>query len=162
MDKIIATVFLVIGAVTGSLMLISGLLPSISQSADSLRETHISVAKQINSDITIILAVQDPDNSDSLIVWVKNVGGTTIENIENTDLFVRTPQGMQFLSYGTDSADNTWSYCMEGTSQCSSSPSWKPSVTMKATITMNGLVSGHYNILLVLPIGVQDHKDFIL
>ena len=160
MDKIIATVFLVVGAVIGSLMLISGLLPSIGQSVDSLRETHITVAEQINSDINIILAVQDPDNSDSLIVWVKNVGGTTIENIENTDMFLTTPQGVQFLSYGTDSADNTWSYCLEGPTQCSSSPSWKPSVTMKATITMNGLVSGDYNILLVLPVGIQDHKDF--
>ena len=160
MDKIIATVFLVIGTVIGSLLLIDGLLPSIGHSVDSLREAQSATAERIKSDIDILLVVQDPQKSDSLIVWVKNVGSTTIGRLQYTDLFLSNPQGAELLSYSTDSTANTWSYCLESQTGCSFGTVWKPTVTMKATVTLTSLVPGNYNILLVLPIGVQSQKDF--
>ena len=160
MDKIIATVFLVIGTVIGSLLLIDGLLPSIGHSVDSLREAQSATEERIKSDIDILLVVQDPQKSDSLIVWVKNVGSTTIGSIQYTDLFLSNSQGAELLSYSTDSTANTWSYCLESQSGCSFDTVWKPTVTMKATVTMTSLIPGDYNILLVLPLGVQSQKDF--
>ena len=160
MDKIIATVFLVIGTVIGSLLLIDGLLPSIGHSVNALREAQSATAERIKSDIDILLVVQDPQKSDSLIVWVKNVGSTTIGSLQYTNLFLSNPQGAELLSYSTDSTANTWSYCLESQVGCSFDTVWKPTVTMKATVTMASLVPGNYNILLILPIGVQSQKDF--
>ena len=162
MDKIIATVFLIIGTVTGSVLLTNSVLPAIAHTADSLREAQYDTAERIRTSIDILIVEQDPDDSDSLIFWVKNVGSTRIGNIQDSDLFVDTPQGTELLSYGTASLPSTWSYCLESQPDCLFGTVWKPAVTMKVTITMANLVPGNYTALLVLPLGVQAQMDFIV
>ena len=162
MDKIIATVFLIIGTVAGSVLLINSVLPTIVHTADSLRETQRDTAERIRTSIDILVVEQAPDDGDSLILWVKNVGSTRIENIQDSDLFVDTPVGTELLSHGTAYLPMTWNYCLESQAGCLLGTVWKPAVTMKVMITMANLVPGNYTALLVLPLGVQAQKNFIV
>jgi len=64
MDKIIATVFLIIGTVTGSVLLTNSVLPSIVHTADSLREAQYDTAERIRTSIDILIVEQDPDDNE--------------------------------------------------------------------------------------------------
>ena len=160
MDKIIATVFLTIATVIGALILIGGVLPSISHSANGMKLAQLATVQRINSDVQILLAVENPQENDSLFIWLKNVGVVDLESVQNMDLFLTTPGGVRKLSYSSITVPETWNYCVEKENTCVFDEIWRPEATIKATINVSDLGPGSYSVLVVLPIGTQARKTF--
>ncbi len=153
MDKVIVTVLLIIGGVVAAFAILNGTMPAIERSSSAINTATNQVNDQIKSQIEII---NTSTNGTAVEVWVKNVGSSVINTIQNCDVFLTSGNNVERLTYSDGSAAAPyWNYSLMG-----NSPDWGPSVTSEIVLHLETLSSGPHQVKIVIPNGISDQSTF--
>ncbi len=168
MDKALSTILLVIAGLVSALLAINAIYPATTQTSGAISSVSTRMGDLMKSQIEIIHAVGELDgdgvwqdtNSDGefdVFVWVKNVGSTTIVDVESSDLFLGTETNWSRITHYdlSGSVLPSWDYQIEGGGD------WGQADTMMIEVSYeNPLSTGDYSIKLIIPNGVSDEYDF--
>ena len=168
MDKIIATVLLIVGSVVASILVINSVYPAIVRGSNSLARVSAKVEARIESQVKVVYATAELDkgavwqdvDSDLLFdvnVWLKNVGSARILGIQDTDVFFGTDGDFVRVPHTTDAGGQypQWTYTIENGTD------WINSVTVRFDIHYNATQSSdEYTVKLVVPTGAYDEHCF--
>ena len=154
MDKTIITAFLIIAGMLSVIMLFNAIYPAVAQSSDAMLGMERRLDERFKSQIEIVHAVPDGDVTKTALVWVKNVGSTTIQGLDRCDVFFGPEGDYAIVPYDTGIAK--WTYSVENDT------SWKPTATVKLSIdSADFLVDGErYFIKMVLANGITAEYFF--
>lgn len=162
MDKVIVTGLLVIAAVTGAVIVIGTLGPSISTSSQSVVESQHEAAGRIKTSIEII-AVSVYESDTKVDAWVKNVGVDTISAINKSDVFlIQTGTRFDAMVYmsGTLSGTKVWNGDLfEATPR----KPWNRGDTLRITIKLSSadkVQTGDHVLRVSTPNGITADKAF--
>ena len=151
-DKVIVTVLLIIGGVLASLAIFNGLAPAITDSSGAINNAAHKMSDRIESRIEII---QASSNSTDMVFWVKNVGASTIDRIQYSDVFYGLANDYVRVTYG-GSTPPYWDYQLEGDND-----QWEQTVTLRGTVHLASAPSaGTYFVKMVIPNGIYDETTF--
>jgi len=100
-DKVIVTVMLIIGGIVASFAVFNGIYPAVERSGEAITSASDAMNDRIRSDIEII---QVNDNSTTIDAWVKNVGTSDIDGIENSDIFFGPSGSYSRIPFGNESS----------------------------------------------------------
>ena len=168
MDKIIATVLLIVGGVTCTVMVINTAIPAIHDSSNDLASVADTLDNRIKTDIDIIQVIGELDSGGSfddsdadgvfdVFVWVKNVGKTGVGAIDTCDVFYG--QTGNFKRYTYDASDTVrpaWHYEIEG-----GGADWEIADTCRFELTFSSAeATGTYWVKVILPNGIWADHDF--
>jgi len=152
MDKAIVTVLLIICGVVATLAIFNGLYPALTQSQGAISSAADQASDRMQSRIKII---QAGGSGTQVSVWVKNIGLTTVSNIQQSDLFLSAGNSLTRVTYNGTEAPS-WSYTFP-----QGQADWSQTVTIGVTITLTAPLSpGTYLVTMVLPNGVSDEVTF--
>ena len=98
MDKVIVTVLLIIGGVVAAFAIMNGVYPAIQRSSSAINTATDQVNDQIKSQIEII---NISTNGTNVQIWVKNVGASVINSVENSDVFLYSGSTIERLVTAT-------------------------------------------------------------
>ena len=169
MDKALSTILLVIASLVCAVLAINAIYPATSISSGALGSVTTQMGERIKSNISIVHAAGELDgdgvwqdtNSDGnfdVFIWVKNIGGTTIDNAENCDLFLGGDDGSWTRIPHEDWAGGelpSWNYTID------SSSDWAQETTMMVEVSFeSSLTSGEYRVKLIIPNGIEDEYYF--
>ncbi len=153
MDKIIVTVLLIIGGVIAAFAILNGVYPALERSSSAINTATDQVNDQIKSQIEIINV---STNGTSVQVWVKNVGASVINSIENSDVFLYSGNNTERFTYGNENSQLPyWNYQLAG-----GTTSWRPAVTSEFILHPVALAGGPYQVKIVIPNGISDQSAF--
>lgn len=151
-DKVIVTVLLIIGGVITSLAIFNGLAPAITESTGAINNAATKISDRIESRVEII---QASSNSTDVVFWVKNVGTSTIDRVQYSDVFYCLENNYARVTYG-GSIPPYWNYQLEGNNS-----RWQQTVTLRVTIHLASTPSaGTYMVKIVIPNGISDETTF--
>lgn len=139
MDKVLTTALLTIAAIVAAVMVVNAILPALGTGGGSVVSSSTAAADRIKTAIEIIHVA--PPSGNEVHFWVKNVGASEIQGIENADVFVEGSDEyrMQFGNAAppTDCSgsanDNKWFYNYEDAND-----SWTKSTTVRITVCVSG------------------------
>ena len=154
MDKIIVTVMLIIGGVVASFAVFNGIYPAVQRSGAAITSASDAMNDRIQSDIRII---QVNDDATTVVAWVKNVGVSEIDGVQNSDIFFGPEDDFSRIPYGnSESPLPYWNYQLEGTDT-----QWRPTDTNEIVIHLASSPSPDTYILkVIIPNGVFDETVF--
>ncbi len=153
MDKVIVTVLLIIGGIVAAFAIVNGTIPAMQRSSSAISAASEQVNDQIKSQIEIINV---SSNESSIQVWVKNVGISVINNIENCDVFLTSGSNIDRLTYdGASIQLPCWSYSLTGNNTV-----WGPSVTNKIILHPIAISNGPWKVKIVIPNGISAQSTF--
>jgi flagellar protein FlaG len=153
MDKAIVTVLLIICGVVATLAIFNGLYPALTQSQGAISSAADQASDRMQSRIKII---QAGSSGTQVSVWVKNIGLTTVSNIQQSDFFLSAGTNLltRVTYNGTEAP--SWSYTIP-----QGETDWSQTVTIGVTITLSAPLSpGTYSVTMVIPNGVSDEVTF--
>ena len=155
MDKVIATALLIIAAVIAVGLIVNAALPAIQRSTSAVLSGADRVDERIKTQISIVHGAYDSTEFD-VYIWVKNVGASSIDAIENCDLYFGPQGDFSYINYGGGApGDGEWIYSVEDGTE------WTPESTVKFTINRDAeLAPGTYYIKIITPNGVSA-EDYI-
>lgn len=155
MDKVLTTTLLTMAAVVAAIMVINTMLPAIGSSSGSILGGASSASERIGTDVEIINV---STSSTEVYVWVKNVGVENVLAIASGDLFFgKVTESFDRIAH-TDEGAGGDSWASEFTD--ASDTIWKPTSTIKITITLATLSSGDYTVRFITSNSVFDDYDF--
>jgi hypothetical protein len=154
LDKAIITAFLIIAGVVTAVLIFNAIYPAAVQGSDAMAKMEERIGERMRSQVDIVHVAESGSYTDVALVWVKNVGSTSIRSIERCDVFFGPEGNFSRIPYGVGTAH--WEYDFENDSD------WKPTATLKVTIDLDyNLVSGErYFVKFVAPNGVSDTHYF--
>jgi len=152
LDRTIVTSFMIIGGVIAAVLVFNTIYPAVLQSSDALTNRQRRIDERLKSQIEIIHATADGSNA---LVWVKNVGSSSIGAIERCDVFFGPEGNFSRIPY-EDEAGGTpyWAWKLENDTD------WKPTATLQITVTYGLSLSGRYFVKVVTPNGLSDECYF--
>ena len=168
MDKVIASVLLIIAAVVTSVVVVNAVYPAVTQGAGSLTSATNRMSNRLESQVAIIQATGELNsshvwvdtNSDGdfdIYLWVKNVGTPRIDAISESDLFLG-PVGNCVRGPYTDYAGGVkpyWTYGIENGTD------WSQGDTIKVTVHYSSSqATGTYWSKFLIPNGISDELTF--
>ncbi len=144
---------LIIGGVVASLAIFNGLYPAITRSSGAITSATTKLNDRIESRVKII---QVADNGTANVdIWVKNIGTSDIDSIEQTDVFFGPEDNFYRVTSG-GSTPPYWDYQLEGNNS-----EWKAAVTLKMTVHLaSALSTGTHLIKVIIPNGISDETTF--
>jgi archaellum component FlaF (FlaF/FlaG flagellin family) len=152
MDKVIATILLVVASTICCVVVFNAMYPAITSSGDALVAQSSAIGDRVKSKIEIINV---SDESNNVYVWVKNVGVIRIEGLERTDVFFGPDGNFQRIPYGASgSVKPYWDYAIEN------ADIWSPAATLRITIHEDAVAPGEYYVKVVTPNGISDNSLF--
>ncbi len=154
MDKAIITVFMIVAGVIAAVLVFNAAFPAIAQSNGALAGMTTRIDERLRSQIAVIHATKSPEYADVALIWVKNIGSSSIRPVERCDVFFGPEGGFQLIPYG--SGDPHWEYAVENDSY------WKPTTTLRITVDLNyALTAGQrYFVKVVTPNGISSEYYF--
>ena len=154
MDKIIVTVMLIIGGVVASFAVFNGIYPAVQRSGAAISSASDTMNDRIKSDIAII---QVNNSQTTVDAWVKNIGSSEIDGVENSDVFFGPEGDFSRIPYGDiNSPLPYWSYQLEGTGS-----QWGPTNTNKIIIHLaSSPIPATYVLKVIIPNGIFDETVF--
>lgn len=155
MDKIIVTSLLVIAGIISVVFVFNTVYPAVVEGSQSLIAMERRIDDRIKSQIEIVHAVAEGQlATQTVYVWVKNIGSTTIKALDRCDLFFG-PEG-DFSRIPYDTGTSYW------TAEVENDSGWKPTATLKITIHYHPFVQNGERcwIKVVAPNGVSDDCYF--
>ena len=154
MDKSIVTVFMIVAGVIAATLVFNAVYPAVMQSADALVGMKGRIDERMRSQVEVIHVAKSGGYSDVALVWVKNVGATSIRAVERCDVFFGPEGDFERIPYGV--GDPHWDYQVENDS------SWKPTATLRLSIDLDYvLTSGErYFVKVTTPNGIADETYF--
>ncbi len=152
MDKVIVTAMLVVAGVISAVFVFNSIFPVIAQSSDAMVSMQQRIDDRLKSQVEIIQATKTP--SDTIELWVKNVGDARIAPPESCDLFFGPQGNFARVPYGTGAV--YWDYAIENDTD------WNPRATLRITIYgYSPLTAGtQYYAKIVLPTGISSDYYF--
>ena len=164
MDKIIVTVLLILAGTITVVGLFNVVYPAVTQSGNALGRMAADVSDRVSSRVDIIHATGELDsngawqdtNADgyfNVFVWVKNVGSSRIQGIDECDVFFGEQGDFSRIPYVNDAGGSlpSWTWSLENDTE------WKGSSTLRITIYFSSpLSSGTYFLKVAIPNGVAD------
>ncbi|MEE8471342.1 MAG: hypothetical protein V3S51_08435 [Dehalococcoidia bacterium] len=170
MDKVLATVLLIVAAVVTVVIVLNAVYPAITSSSGAIGSASARLNERLRSQIEIIHATgelnsggsfsdTDSDGDFDVFIWVKNVGSETIDAINYSDVFITGNETVWAWIPYTDDAGSTypqWSYSIENGTR------WTKSTTLKIEINYDSspLASGEYDVKVLIPNGISDDYYF--
>jgi hypothetical protein len=122
------------------------------RSGSAITSATSKVSNRIESRIEII---QVGDNVTAVDIWVKNVGTSQIDSIEQSDIFFGPEDDFNRVDYGGPTTPY-WDYQLEG-----SNTEWKQAITCRMTVHLASPPSaGTYLAKVVIPNGIYDSTTF--
>ncbi len=145
---------MIVASVVAAVMVFNAVYPAITTGSSDLVGMKARLDERLRSQIAIIHAAESPDYTDVVLVWVKNVGSSSIKAVERCDVFFGPEGNFQRIPYG--SGDPHWVYAVENDSF------WKPTATLRVTIDTNYALSPgeRYFIKMTTPSGISDEYYF--
>ena len=95
MDKVIVTALLVIAGVTAAALVVTTLTPIVGKSSRSVVESQKDMSLRIQTDITVIQV--HSNTATTTKAWVKSVGNSNVDFIEQSDLFITSVDRSLFI-----------------------------------------------------------------
>jgi len=151
LDKAIVTVLLVIVSVTCVVFIFNAFYPAVTRSSGALADMAGGMDERLKSQIEVIHAVGYAAD-DYALVWVKNVGSSRIGAIDHSDIFFGPEGDFSRISYGGSTP--SWAYLVENDAE------WRPTATLRITITYPISSETTYFLKMVIPNGVSDEYYF--
>lgn len=171
MDKVLATVLMIVASVISVVIVINVVYPAITSSAGSINSASSLMGDRIRSQIEIIHATgeldsvgsfadTDSDSNFDIFIWVKNVGSERIVDVPSCDVFIANSLDVWSWIPHTDyaaGANPQWSYTLEN-----GSSNWTKATTAKIEVNYGNttLASGEYSVKVLIPNGVSDDYFF--
>lgn len=158
MEKAITTILLTVASVVAMLVVINATFPTVSRTSGAIISAGSVLTDKIKTDVEIVHA-SGVDGSDTAVVWVKNVGSSSIGGFNQSDVFFgedtdfgRIPVG------GPGCAAPCWEAVVEN------STNWDPTATLRITLHLETpLAAGStYFVKVVLGNGTVDSRYFTL
>ena len=155
MDKVIVTALLVIAGVTAAALVVTTLTPIVGKSSRSVVESQKDMSLRIQTDITVIQV--HSNTATTTKAWVKSVGNSNVDFIEQSDLFITSVDRSLFIPLTNGSGiDNNWKTDKTG--------SWTKGETVEFEMTLNNanpLVKGTtYVFSFSTPNGIASEYEF--
>ncbi len=168
MDKVLSTILLVIASLVCVVLAINVIYPATSISSSALSSISVQMGDRIKSQTAIVHATGELDqygvwqdtNLDGdfdIFIWVKNIGATTVDNAENSDLFIGSDGDWLRILHEdwAGEATESWNYTIENGVE------WGQETTMLIEVSYDTpLSSGDYSIKLIIPNGISDEYHF--
>lgn len=152
MDKVLVTIFLIIGGIVCCMVVINAIVPAITQSAGAIADASGKIDDRIRCQIEII---EVSDSGDDVYVWIKNIGASRIGGINTSDLFFGPEGNFARIPYDeTASSKPCWNYSIE------SGTEWGPTDTVKITVYLTSTPAGSYYFKIVLPNGISSQDIY--
>ena len=168
MDKVLSTILLIIASLVCVVLAINVIYPATSISSSALSSISVQMGDRIKSQTAIVHATGELDqdgvwqdtNLDGdfdIFIWVKNIGATTVDNAENSDLFIGSDGDSSRILHEdwAGEATESWNYTIENGVE------WGQETTMLIEVSYDTpLSSGDYSIKLIIPNGISDEYYF--
>ena len=168
MDKVLSTILLIIASLVCVVLAINVIYPATSISSSALSSISVQMGDRIKSQTAIVHATGELDqdgvwqdtNLDGdfdIFIWVKNIGVTTVDNAENSDLFIGSDGDWSRILQEdwAGGATESWNYTIENGVE------WGQETTMLIEVSYDTpLSSGDYSIKLIIPNGISDEYHF--
>ena len=127
-ESVITVSIITVACVVCATMLISALYPAMDRASSSATATAEAMGDRITTDIEII----EKANSGSICtIWVKNIGSSTIDRIDSTDVFFGRTGGFTRMSYSDSLSGQSWNYDIMGDD---TDDRWDPKETLRINI----------------------------
>jgi hypothetical protein len=148
------TVILIIGGVIASFAVFNGVYPAVERSSAAVGSAADSVNDRLTSRIEIIQVGSSGTDVDA---WVKNIGSSKIDGIENSDIFFGADSNPMRIAYGSDNSTLPyWDYQLEG-----GGARWGQAVTNRISVHLaSPPAPGTYALKMVIPNGIFDETVF--
>lgn len=153
MEKAISSAMLIIASIVAVTALINAVIPAAGKSSGALLTANSEAADRINTDIAIVHATGN-STTNTITVWVKNIGNKNIDPVTSSDIIVTTPSDVLRLAYDSGCSDECWDYSIE-----EGGSDWDKSATVKFTLSTS-VVTGVYNVKVSVVNAVSATKDF--
>jgi archaellum component FlaF (FlaF/FlaG flagellin family) len=156
LDKTIITAFLIIAGVVSVVVLFNAIYPAIVQSSDAMLIMERRIDDRMKSQVEIVHAATD--GGSNALIWVKNVGSTSLRAVERCDIFFGKEGNFVRIPHeGQGTGTPYWNYTVVNETD----GVWKPTATLEITIT-NGavLTAGRYYIKFATYNGLSNEYYF--
>ncbi|HXG41186.1 MAG TPA: hypothetical protein VNL95_00445 [Dehalococcoidia bacterium] len=157
MDKVLVTVLLVVAGIVSASIVANTVLPAVQRAGGDVVSVSGAVSDRIRTDARIIETAAAA-GSQTVQVWVKNVGSITIANLERMDVFFGPVGNFQRVPpcAQTGNVPPCWEISIENDTR------WSPYATARVDIELDaGLTTGQdYIVTVVLPNGVPISTTF--
>jgi hypothetical protein len=152
MDKAIITVLLIIGGMTATLAIITGIMPAVNQGQSAIASAANKASERIESRIQVI---QVSASGNEVHAWIKNTGTTTIVDIPHSNIFLGSDDSYEMITSG-GSTTPYWAYSLLG-----GAATWRPAETIAITVFLPSAISSNtYSFKMVVPNGVAGETTF--
>lgn len=156
MDKAITTALLVVAGVVCMIFVFNSVYPMLNRSSQAMVSMADTIDDRMKSRINVVHAANSA-NRTSVYLWVKNVGGSRIVSIEESDLFFGQEDDFARIPYVDDAGSSypRWGYAIENDTL------WVTGATVKITVTYDSDPgAGTYYSKVVIPNGISDEYFF--
>ncbi len=143
MDKAITTTLLVIGSLIATVILMNAVLPALANGSNALEVANVRSVDRIKTDVVIVFATGNTSTAE-FVLWAKNVGLTTVEDIEKSDIFLTSPTGVQRIPFGSSSGTPYWDHVIENDT------TWTQTATIRITLHMASVSTGLHSVSIVV------------
>lgn len=152
MDKTIITAFMVIAGVVSAVFLFNTIYPAVIQSGDAMTSMQRRIDDRLKNQIEIIHATAW--NGTNALVWVKNIGSSSIRAVERCDVFFGPEGDFARVPLKESGGSTYWEWSVENDTE------WKPTATLRITVTYGIPLSGRYFVKVATPNGLSDEYYF--
>ena len=165
---------LTIAGVLSAVAVFNAVYPAVTRSSGAVTSASARVDDRLKSGIGIVHAVGELDSGGSFqdtngngkfdfLVWVKNVGDTTIDSVAECDVFLGPQGNFTRIPHESDVQSTVyprWSFSIEN-----SVADWDPKATVNITVTYDSPpdsppAQGIYDVKIVIPNGLSDEDFF--
>jgi len=155
-DKVITTTLLILAGIVCTIFIFNSVVPMVGRSSQAMVSMSDTLDERMKSRVSIMHAADSTDPK-TVYIWVKNTGSTSIDSIEESDVFFGKEDEFWRIPYVADAGSDypRWEYTIENDSE------WRSGATLKITITDDAdLGSGTYYIKMFIPNGISDEYYF--
>jgi archaellum component FlaF (FlaF/FlaG flagellin family) len=159
LDKTITTVLLIIAGIVCSIFLFNSVYPMINRSSAAMVSMSDKIDDRMKTQIDVVHAANSTDRK-TIYIWIKNVGSTRIDAVEQSDLFLGPTGDFMRISHESTAggAYPRWSYDLENGTE------WGTGTTIKITVLYDpegeAPGNGTYFIKMVIPNGIATEYYF--
>lgn len=157
MDKVITTALLILAGVVCTVFIFNSVFPMVNRSSQAMVSMGETIDDRMKSRISIVHAAPNSSDRKTVYIWVKNVGSSRIDSVEESDVFFGQEDDFWRIPYVEDAggAYPQWDWDIENDTQ------WGSEATLKITISYDSDPgAGTYFVKIVIPNGISDEYYF--